>query len=85
MKAITKIGSAEFTEHEIEEIYRSGKYVCTHNGIYQVFRSQASDQYYGQKIIAHNGYALPGRFFIQTAAQINHVLGSKVLIEDMEE
>lgn len=82
MENIVKIGNVQLLEKDVEKIYQEGKYICSYTGIFQIFYSQAQKMYYGQKIIDYKGYAKRGRFFIQTAKQINHVLGKKVLIEE---
>lgn len=79
---IVKIGNIEFTREEVERIYKGQKYVCSYSGIFQVFYSQAQKTFYGQKVINYKGYARRGRFYIQSAKEINHVLGQKVLIEN---
>ena len=77
---IVKAGRTELTITEAKNCYENNLYVCNYSGIFQPFYSVASEQYYFQKVIDYKGYAKRGRFYIQTAEQINHVLGKKILI-----
>lgn len=79
---IVKIGNVELTSGEAEKIYQEQKYVCSYTGIFQIFYSQAQKTFYGQKVINYKGYARRGRFYIQSAKEINHVLGQKILNEN---
>lgn len=79
---LVKIGNIELTEEEAQEIYSEGKYVCSYTGIFQVNYSQVQKCFYGQKVVDYKGYAQRGRFYIQTASQINKVLGRKILREE---
>lgn len=78
---IVKIGNVELTREEAETIYTEGKYICSYTGIFQIHFSSAQNKFYGHKVINYKGYARRGCFYVQTAAQINHVLGQKILIE----
>lgn len=77
---IVKIGNVELTREQAQEIYTQGKYIASYTGIYQIHFSQAQNKFYGHKVIEHKGYAKRGRFFIQTADDINHVFGQKILL-----
>ena len=79
---IVKIGNVELTKEEAQEIYSEGKYICSYTGIFQINYSQAQQRFYGQKVIDYKGYAQRGRFYIQSASQINKVLGQKILREE---
>lgn len=79
MEKIIKIGNVELTESEAERIYNEGKYVCSYVGIFQIHYSNAQKTYYGSKVIDRKGYAGRGRFYIQSAEQVNYVLGKEIL------
>jgi len=79
---IIKAGGTELTKEEALQIYSNNQYVCNYSGIYQPHYSQAQNQVYFSKVIYHTGYARRGRFYIQSAKQINHVMGKKILIEN---
>ena len=79
MNKTIKIGNIELLEDKIAKIYEENKYICTYTGIFQVFYSQAQKQYYGQKVIDYKGYTKKGKFYIQTAKQINYILRKKYL------
>lgn len=78
---IVKAGSTELLREEAEKIYAEHKYVCNYSGIYQPHKSADGKQIFFRKIINIKGYAARGRFYIQDAKNINHVLGSNVLME----
>ena len=78
---IVKIGNVELTKKEAEKIYQEQKYVCSYVGIFQICYSQAQKTFYGQKVINYKGYAKRGRFYIQSAKEVNRVLGQKILVE----
>lgn len=79
---IVKIGNVELTSGEAGKIYQEQKYVCSYTGIFQIFYSQAQKTFYGKKVINCKGYARRGRFYIQSAKEVNHVLGQKILCEN---
>ena len=79
---IVKIGNVELTREEAEKIYQDQKYICSYVGIFQINYSQAQKTFYGHKVIDCKGYARRGRYYIQSAKEINHVLGKKILIEN---
>lgn len=76
---IIKAGTTELTKENAMEIYKNKKFVCNYSGIYQPFTSADGSQIYFRKIIDCKGYAARGRFFIQDADTINHVLGENIL------
>lgn len=77
---IVKIGTVELSRSEAEAIYNERKYICSYSGIFQINYSKAQNKYYGQKVISYKGYASRGRFYIQTASEVNSVLGKQILI-----
>lgn len=79
---IVKAGNVELTLEEAEKIYSEKKFVCSYSGIFAPHFSTTQNRYYFTKVIDCKGYARRGRFYIQDAKSINHVLGEKVLNED---
>lgn len=81
MKTI-KAGTTEISEAEVKEMISFKTYVCNYSGIWQPHYSEAQNQYYFTKVISYKGYARRGRFYIQNAETINHILDKKVLNEN---
>lgn len=79
-KVYCKAGRVELTEAEAKKIYEDRKYICTSYGIFQPCYSQAQNQVYFMKILDYKGYARRGRYYVQTAEQINKVIGREILI-----
>ncbi len=79
MERVVKFGTTEILESDVATMYKEGKYVCNYGGIYQIFYSPASKQYYGRKVIHHKGYAGRGRYYAHTAEQVNRVMGEDIL------
>lgn len=82
MKEITKVGNAEFYQEDLAEVYNNKQYVCTSSAIYQIMYSVAQKRYYGAKIY-NQGLAGRGRFYLLTAKQINNILKTELLREDI--
>lgn len=79
---VVKIGNVSMFKGEAKKIYDDKKYVCSYTGIYQVHYSVAQKSYYGHKVINYKGYARRGRYYIQSAKEINNVLGKTILNEN---
>ena len=80
--ALVKIGTVTLFPEEAEEAYTQGKYLVTATKIYQIYYSNAQQRYYGQRIYATNkGQRLtrPGRYYVYTAEQVNHLIGVKLV------
>ena len=77
MNRTVKAGRTELTEAEAMDCYNNNKFVCNYSGIFQPLYSIVNRQVYFHKVIDCKGYARRGRFYIQTAEQINKVLGKK--------
>ena len=80
---IIKIGSVELTKEEAEKLYESGKYIVTFSRIYQLHYSNAQKRVYGTEIYRQQGMARRGRFYAMDAKTVNHLLGFKLVLEDM--
>lgn len=78
---IVKAGTTELTKESAEKIYTDRKYVCNYSGIYQPHKSADGKQIFFRKVISIKGYAARGRFYIQDAKSINHILGSNILAD----
>ena len=78
-----KAGRVELTRADAEEIYVQKKYVVTSTAIWQPHFSQAQNMFYFIKVLDIKGMARRGRFYKLTAKEINHVLGQKLLREDL--
>lgn len=80
---IVKIGNVELTEVEAFKLYESGKYIVTYSRIYQLHYCQPSQMVYGSEIYRQQGMARRGRFHAVDAKAVNHLLGFKLVLEDM--
>lgn len=78
---IIKAGSTQILKEDAEKIYNENKYICNYSGIFQPFKSADNTQIYFKKIIDCKGYAGRGRFYVQDAKTINHVLGENIIME----
>ena len=78
---IIKIGSAQLTEVETLKIYNENNYIITYSKIYQLHYSTAQRTIYGSVIFTQPGLTKRGRFYIFTAAEVNNLLGYKLVNE----
>lgn len=83
MMKIIKIGNVELTEDEALDHYEKGKYIVTYSRIYQLHYCQASGMVYGSQVYYSPGMARRGRYYALDAKFINHMLGFKLLREDI--
>lgn len=80
-KEYFKIGTVELFRDECEEIYNSKKYILTSTSVYQLFFSQASNIFYGQKVYYQKGarFTRQGRYHVFDGAYINDLIGFQLL------
>ena len=84
---IVKIGSVEMYENDLPELYESGRiYFVTYSKIYQLMWAN-NYGWYGQLVYTKPtkggmGFTRRGRFYVQTAKQVNKWLGFKLFIEE---
>lgn len=86
---IVKIGNVELTEAEAEEMYFNHKYIVQYRKIYQLGWCEnyinpdgTYGGVYGTLIYtSEKPLTKRGRFFALTAAEVNDLLGFKILIE----
>lgn len=86
---IVKIGNVELTETEAEEMYFNHKYIVQYRKIYQlgwcsnyINSNGTYGGVYGYLIYtSEKPLTKRGRFFALTAAEVNNLLGFKILIE----
>lgn len=76
-----KAGNIELTIEEATKIYNEKKFICSYSGIYQPHYNNKLHRLYFKKILNIKNYAIRGRFYIQTAKQINSVLNEELIIE----
>ena len=83
METLVKIGGIELTPEEAEKYYLEGKYLVNYGGVYQLHYSAAQKRVYGSKIYNARGLTRRGRFFAMDAETVNHILGFKLLNEQL--
>lgn len=69
-----KAGNIELTIEEATKIYNEKKFICSFTGIYQPRYNDKLHRLYFTKVLNIKNYARRGRFYTQTAKQINIVL-----------
>lgn len=80
---IIKIGNVELIRDEAFDLYEKGKYIVTYSRIYQLHYCQASQMVYGSQVYYSPGMARRGRYYAMDAETVNHMLGFKLLREDL--
>ena len=70
--------------HSIKAAYESGLYIVAYRTVYQPHYSENSSSYYAREVYRHSG-EIPltkrGRYFHQTAAQVNRMIDMQLLAE----
>lgn len=82
---IVKVGNIELFEKDAETIYKSGKYIVSYKSVYSIHYS-SNGGYYSSRV-----YNVPykddlpltrrGRFITADAAQVNQLIGFRLLNE----
>ena len=85
MANIIRIGRVELTEDDARKLYEEGKYILTYSKVYAVCYSKNAG-YYGHEVYRTTtkgcgGMCRRGRFHALTAAEVNNILGYKLLQE----
>lgn len=82
---IIRIGRVELTEDDARRLYEAGKYILTYSKIYAVCYSENAGCYghevYRTVTKGKGGMCLRGRWHALSAADVNHLLGYKLLNE----
>ncbi len=80
-----RIGRVELTEDDARKLHEAGKYILTYSKVYAVCYSENAG-YYGHEVYrtvtkGQGGMCRRGRFHALTAAEVNNILGYKLLNE----
>lgn len=77
-----KIGNVELTEEEALNLYQSKKYIVTYSKIYELFYSVPNTCIYGRVIYNNPGMCKRGRYHALSAADVNHLVGKVLVIQN---
>jgi hypothetical protein len=68
------------TSRNIEQAYKTNKYIVSYRSIYQPFYSANNGGYYAMEVYYSAGpMTLAGRYFHYTGEQCNHLIGIELL------
>jgi len=85
---MVKIGSVELTEREAFRLYEEHKYIVAYKRVFELRYSAAQGRVYGSQIYevpyrGQCGLTKRGRFFAMSAKEVNHLLGFRLVNENI--
>jgi hypothetical protein len=79
---IVRIGNVELTEEQAFKLYEEKLYIVTYSKIYALHYSNAQKRVYESEIYRSPGMTRRGRFHKLTAADVNRLIGFKLVNEN---
>lgn len=85
---MVKIGSVELTEREAFRLYEEHKYIVAYRRVFELHYSAVQGRVYGTRVYEvplteKGGLTRRGRFFAMGAEEVNHLLGFRLVNEDI--